>query len=73
MNQRRSLLASAVYNPEYIAWVRNNIAPLPYDTEHAAFVHNWTTVAERAAEERPEVALVTQTSVSRCGATRLRL
>lgn len=56
----------AVFNEEYITWVRDNITPIDFDTEPAAWQHGWDAVADAPADAAHDVVLVTQASVSRC-------
>ena len=60
----------AVFNPEYREWVRENIKPLKYEEEAAAWQHRWQSDdgsggAQDADGQSSEVVLVTQASVSR--------
>jgi hypothetical protein len=57
---------AAVFNEEYIQWMADNIKPMQYEIFRSAFESRWDSVMSGAREGRPEVVLVTQSTVSRC-------
>ena len=63
-------LVSAVQNPEYIQWVREEVQALPYEIERNAFNFRWDHVTASSlagiALSASDLVVMTQTSPDRC-------
>ena len=61
-----AVLPAAVFNPDYIKWVGENIREIDYVRKPGAMSLKWDTLTDGDLQESPVVVMVTQTTVSRC-------
>lgn len=59
-------LPAAVYNPDYIKWVEENIREIDYVRKPGAMSLKWDALTDVDLQANPVVVMVTQTTVSRC-------
>ena len=59
------MLPAAVFNPDYIKWVEDNIKEIDYVRKASAMSLKWDTMTDVDLQESPVVVMVTQTTVSR--------
>lgn len=59
------LAVCAVYNPDYIKWVDENIHNVQYERWPGVVEVGWNELAKKASMD-PVVVMVTQATVSRC-------
>lgn len=57
----------AVFNKDYLKWTSENIKAIQYEALPGAYLSRWDAVLEAVGSGRPEVVMVTQSTVSRCG------
>lgn len=59
------MLPAAVFNPDYIKWVEENIREIDYVRKAGAMSLKWDAMTDVDLQESPVVVMVTQTTVSR--------
>lgn len=65
VSARHKFMPLAVYNPDYIKWVSENVHDIQYERQEGVIEVGWNKLAKKAASVEPVVVMVTQATVSR--------